>query len=71
MTRPWKLISTCLALCLAICKEMKKMFEFFYVFKESLLVCGFMTITLPLIALVGYKIIWWFESKFGIWKDEK
>lgn len=46
------------------------MFEFFYMFKEAILVCGFMTITLPLIAYLGYKIIWWFESKFGMYKDE-
>lgn len=47
------------------------MFELFYTFKEALAVCCFMTVTLPLVALVGYKAIWWFESKFGMWKDEK
>lgn len=47
------------------------MFEVFYIFKDTLLVCGFMVVTMPLIAYVGYKVIWWFESKFGQWRDEK
>lgn len=47
------------------------MFEFIYNFKETLSVCAFMTVTLPLIAYIGYKIIWHFESKFGMWKDEE
>ena len=29
----------------------------FHMFKEALAVCAFMTVALPLIALVGYKII--------------
>lgn len=46
------------------------MFEFFYVFKETLLVCAFMTITLLLVAFIGYKVIWYLESRFGLWQDE-
>lgn len=47
------------------------MVELFYTFKEALAVCAFMTVALPLIAYLGYKVIWWAESKFGMWKDEE